>query len=102
MDPHEMVQTLLVISVVVVPALGVTARFALKPIVDAILRLKESGLISGPGDAAAQQLAVQVQELRGEVAAMQRQLGELKEAADFHRSLQQPPAGGALPNPQSE
>jgi TolA-binding protein len=102
MDPHEIVETIIVLSVVVVPALAVTARFALKPIVEAILRLKEGGLISGPGDHAAQQLVAEMRQLRGEISQMQRQINELKEGAEFHQALQEPAPGAALPAPKPE
>jgi hypothetical protein len=91
MDTHDIIQSLIVVSVVVVPALGITARFALKPIVDAILRLREGGVLPGPTDATTHQLTSQVLEMRGEIAAIQRQLTEMRDAADFHRALQQPP-----------
>ena len=43
MDMDEIIEFCVITSLVVLPALALTARFALKPIVDAILRLKEAG-----------------------------------------------------------
>ncbi len=41
MNAHDIFGLLIVLGVVVIPSLGLTARFALKPIVEAIRRLKE-------------------------------------------------------------
>ncbi|HSU17726.1 hypothetical protein [Longimicrobium sp.] len=92
MNLDSVIKLLVICSVIVLPAIAVTARFALKPIVDAILRLKEGGIL--PEGAAAGTLAGEVrlaraelQSLRDEVAAVRDEMARLQEAESFHRSL---------------
>ncbi len=47
MGPHDIFGLLIVMGVIVIPSLGLTARFALKPIVEAIRRLREPPGSSG-------------------------------------------------------
>ncbi len=78
MDSGDIIELSLVFSLVVLPALGITARLALKPIVDAILRLKE-GMDSRP--------AAEVQHLVEEVRQLRATVERLEVADSFHRSL---------------
>lgn len=94
MDVEDFLGYAMVFSLVVIPALGLTARFALKPIVDALIRLKEGGLIpsstrsleDGPA------LTAEVRRLREEVAHLQQTVARLEEAESFHRTLSAPAA----------
>jgi hypothetical protein len=72
-----------VIAVFIIPALGITARFAVKPVVDAIVRLKESF-----GEAPVGGLVERrVLELEEELRQVQEELRRLSEAEAFQRSL---------------
>lgn len=42
MDSNDIVGLVAVIAIFLVPSLGLTARFALKPIVDSVLRVREA------------------------------------------------------------
>ena len=105
MPVDDIAKLCVIFSLVVLPALAITARFALKPIVDAILRLKEGGLLSGPQNLAAGQeaplLASEVRHLRAEVAQLQQSVAQLQEAETFHRTLGEraaPPRIGPSPD----
>ena len=96
---------ILVVSLVVLPALAITARFALKPIVDAILRLREGGVLPGSPAAASSQevamLASEVRHLRDEMAQLHQSVAQLQDVESFHRSLAEPaapPKIGPAPN----
>jgi hypothetical protein len=78
--------------VVCVPVLGITARLALKPIVDAIVRLRESaggGQLSGA-------VAGRVMELEDEVRQLRSTVGRLEETVDFQQKLLAAPEAAAL------
>jgi len=104
MPVDDIIRLLLVLSIVVVPALGLTARFAIKPIVDAILRLRDGGMLSG--DTAnllgndLRQLRGQMQGLQEEVTAMREDMGRMREAESFHLALGDP-ARAALPKAET-
>lgn len=105
MRTDDIIALLLVCSLVVLPALGITARFALKPIVDAILRLKEGGVL--PGDSAAtlgagvSQTRAELHALREEVAQMRVELARVQEAESFHAALRDPAAPASLPRSET-
>ncbi len=104
MDPGDWAKLIVFLAVFVLPVLAatiiLTSRFALKPIVDAVLRLRE-GMDVRPAlpPAEVQRIAAvedEMHELRGEVR-------ELRDAVDFHTRLRagepgQPPAA-RLPVP---
>jgi len=101
----DLIKLMLVSSLVVLPALGLTVRFALRPIVDAILRLKEGGVLSPDSSAT---LAAEIREMRAqlqhthdEVAQVRQEMTRLQEAESFNLALRQPvePAA-ALPLPR--
>jgi hypothetical protein len=96
MSPDDIVKLAMITSVVVLPALAITVRFALKPIVDAILRLKEGGVLpSSPSLAGNQEVAMlasEVHQLRDEMAQLQQTVAQLQDAETFHRSLTERPA----------
>ena len=99
MNGEDVIIGALVIFLVIVPALAITARFALKPIVDALLRLKEGGLLPTPVRSAedVSMLAAEIRQLRGEVARLQETVARLEDAEGFHRTLGSAPAGNRLP-----
>ena len=103
MDMDEIIQLCVILSLVVLPAMALTARFALKPIVDAILRLKEGGVLPGsPAVAGAQDVALltsEVRHLRDEMAQLQQTVAQLQDAATFDRSLAERPAAPQIAPP---
>jgi hypothetical protein len=101
MEPNEIVKFMVICSVVVVPALGITARFALKPIVDAILRLKEGGVLPSESTFALREVTAELQHLRAEVAEMKGEMARLQEVQSFNAALREgsSPAPAALPRP---
>ena len=74
------------ILLVLVPVTGVTviltARFASKPIVDALLQLRGGGGYAGP-----KELQVQIQDLSETVEALAGEVHRLREAQAFDRKL---------------
>jgi hypothetical protein len=88
MEPKEAVLLLIMFIVFAVPALAITARLVLKPMVDAIVRLRESGggaQISGS-------VANRVLELEDEVRQLRTTVGRLEETVDFQQKLLAAPA----------
>lgn len=74
------------ILVVLIPVAGLTARFALKPVVEAIYRARE---VQGGGREAAimeQRVALLEQQLR----TLEGSVGRLADDADFRRQLEAP------------
>lgn len=70
-----------------IPVLAISARIALKPVVEAILRMKE-GL---GGDTAALQ-ARRFQRLEAELDGLRDEVEHLRDVAEFHRRLEAPGA----------
>lgn len=82
-DLTGLVAVTLGIMIVLVPVVGVTARFALKPIVEAFARMKE---IQGQEQKVAlmeQRIAL----LEEHIHSVDRNLSALQEDADFRRQL---------------
>lgn len=81
---EEMMIVLVTFFVVGVPVMGLTARLAIKPLVESILRVREAFLADSRGDqvspAEVERLEQEVQELRDEVR-------RLTEATEFDRKL---------------
>jgi hypothetical protein len=97
MEPNEIARFLVLTSVVVLPALAITARFALKPIVDAILRLKEGGVLASESAGALRDVTLELQQLRAEVAEMKGELARLQDVHSFHAALDEAREPAALP-----
>lgn len=88
MNPKDIAFLAIIFCVVCVPVLGITARIALKPIVDAIVRLRESagaGQLSGAVAGRVMELEEEVRQLRGTV-------GRLEETVEFQQKLLAAPA----------
>ncbi len=88
------------ILIVLVPVTGLTviltARFATKPIVEALSQLR-----SGQGYAAPAEMQVQIQDLSESVEALTAEVQRLREAQAFDRKLLQERAGKAEGGRQS-
>lgn len=90
-DLTSLVAVILGISIVLVPVIGLTARFALKPTVEALSRFFE-----GKGrDEALALLERRCALLESQLEAMEADLHRLKEGAEFERQL----AGGGTAHP---
>ena len=100
MDTKDALMIALMFIVFGVPALGITARFALKPIVDSIVRLRES-FGTGPGNGVVER---RVLELEDEVAQLRAGLSGLEETVAFQQQLLAGPgaAAPAIAAPSSE
>lgn len=93
MDGGEIIGLVAVLGIIVIPSLGLTARFALKPIVESVLRLRDALDRQRP--------SVEVQRislLEERVTDLQHTVEQLAESVDFHAQLRSPPPGaGRLP-----
>lgn len=87
----------LIFFVVIVPILGLTARFALKPVVDSLLALRES-LREEPKRPGRDD---RILELEEEVALLRRAVRALEEARSWDDSLLAPPGQRNRPLPES-
>ena len=99
MDTNRIIQLLLVVVVVVIPTLAATlalvARFAARPIVDAIVRLRE---LSGPPPA----------QLENRIAAVEQELRQLRDGferlatvVEYDAQLRAPDGGRVPRLPQA-
>jgi hypothetical protein len=79
----DLFEFLLVFFIVVVPIFGVTARLAIAPMVEAIIRLRES-FTGAAGSALAER---RIAELEAEVRQLRTVVDALEEAEMFHRQL---------------
>lgn len=83
--------------IVLIPITGLTARFALKPVMEALGKYRES-----QGDRQMQQLLERrVSLMEEQMHSMDRSLRELVEESEFRRELETPKQR-ALPTPQPE
>jgi len=82
MDPKDAVLLLIMFIVFAVPALAITARMVMKPIVDAIVRLRETG-----GARVTDTVANRVLELEEEVRQLRAGLTSLEQTVDFQQKL---------------
>src|SRR4051812_45375090 len=76
MDPKDAVLLGVFSIVVCVPVLAITARIALKPIVDSLVRLREAGYGSPGGGGAVERRVI---ELEDEVKQLRQSLSGLEE-----------------------
>ena len=86
-DITSLVAVIMGISIVLIPVIGLTARFALKPTVEALSKFFE---------AKGQEETIAIMErrqalLEAQVEQMDHQLRRLNEAQEFDRQLQSPP-----------
>jgi hypothetical protein len=81
------------ISIVLIPVIGLTARFALKPTVEALSRIFESR----GADEGLQILERRIALLEQQVEAFEGSLSRLEEGAEFDRQL----TSGETRDPQS-
>ena len=81
---EEWLAFLITLIVVGIPVMGLTARFAVKPIVESILRMREAFLEESRDDAVT---VADVQRLEREIDELRGQVHRLTEATEFDRKL---------------
>ncbi len=86
MDRRELFSYIFLVVVLGIPALAVSARIALRPIVEALVRLREEFSRVG-SDARTAVLEAEVGHLRAETDALRDELRALQSATDFDRQL---------------
>jgi len=82
MDPKDAFMMLMMFIVFAVPALAITARMVMKPIVEAIVRLRETG-----GGRVSDTVANRVLELEEEVRQLRASMTSLEQTVDFQQKL---------------
>ena len=88
-DLVALVSSILGISVVLVPVIGITARFALKPLVEALAKVFEAREL----DESVKILERRVELQEHQIEALQDSLEQLTDAREFERQLAAPPPG---------
>ncbi len=91
-DIVALVSVSLGISIVLVPVIGLTARFALKPVVEALARVFESRSV----DETVRILERRVELQEQQIEALQSSVKLLSETQEFDRQLAAPRAGGTV------
>jgi hypothetical protein len=92
-DLTALVSVILGISIVLVPVIGLTARFALKPMVEALARVFESR----SSDETVRILERRVELQEQQIEALQSSMKLLSETQEFDRQLAAPRAGETAP-----
>ena len=82
MEMAELMRFVVVVSVVFIPSLAFAARFALKPIVESILRLRE-GFVAQDNS----YMQKQIERLERELDDLRSKLDHLESAGEFDRAL---------------
>ena len=72
-----------IVVLVFIPALALTARFALRPIVEAIIRLREGLMGGSTGSFPTDRMAA----IEAELAEIRREIRKLAEVREFNREL---------------
>jgi len=85
-DITALVAVILGISIVLVPVIGLTARFALKPAVEALAKLFENKQL----DETVRILERRVELQEHQIEALQTTVQQLSDARDFERALAAP------------
>ena len=83
MRPDDIAKMVVFISVFAVPAIGITARFALKPIVDSIIRLRETFAETSHVHIDNEEIRM----LRHEVGELKESVKQLRDVVEFDRQL---------------
>ncbi len=86
MDRRELFSYIFLVVVLGIPALAVSARIALRPIVEALARLREEFSRVG-SDARSAVLEAEVGHLRAETDALREELRALQSTTAFDRQL---------------
>jgi len=85
MDVKDLIAFMAFTALVFVPALALTARFALRPIVESIVRLREAFAAQPVPPAAAD--PEQLRLLQQEVADLRMSVEHLRDVVEFERAL---------------
>lgn len=89
-DLTALVSVIMGVSIILIPVIGLTARFALKPTVEALSRIFEGR----ERDASVQMLERRVALLEQQLDAVESTLGNVTEAASFDAQLRGGPDQG--------
>lgn len=92
-DIVALVSVILGISIVLVPVIGLTARFALKPVVEALARVFESRSV----DETVRILERRVELQEQQIEALQSSLKQIADTQDFDRQLSAPVTAAPTP-----
>ena len=92
-DLTAIVAIIMGISIVLVPVIGLTARFALKPLVESMGHFFQAKNTEESVRILERRMALLEQHLE----SMDTTLSRIGEAADFHRELRSTHSGGAAP-----
>ena len=85
-DLTEIIAVFMGISIVLIPVIGLTARFAIKPVVEALTK----GLESRGQDETVRILERRIALLEAQVESMEHSVARVEEAADFEARLRRP------------
>ena len=92
-DLTSLVAVILGISIVLVPVAGLTARYVLKPVVDALGRFQQGRT----GEETLQLMDRRMSLLEAQMEGLQHSVDRLVEVSEFNAELRSPRHGGELP-----
>ena len=97
-DFVPLVAVVMGISVILVPVIGFTARYVLRPFQDALAQYVQGSANNDSVRILERRMALMEQQLEG----MEGTLNRIAEAADFHRELRTPQGAPALSAPPND
>ncbi len=84
---EDILAMLLISLIVFVPVAGITARFALKPLIDSVIRIAEMRRSTEDVRILERRIALLEQEMNG----LKGEMHEIGEQKEFYRKLSEPP-----------
>ncbi len=101
MDSSDITGIIFGVMLIGIPMLGFTAKMVMRPLVDAIIRLREAGIMTGPAQQQQQMMIAdpRLTELQEEVHSLQKAVQRLVDAEAFNRQLNAGEKRASLPAP---
>ncbi len=100
MTPDDILGYVVVAAIVIIPGLAISARIALRPIVESIARLRE--LTASAESDRSRALQAEIEDLRAVTAELKDEVRALREGGEFYRALQAPPGTPGTATSRSE
>ena len=92
MNPDSIAELIAVVGLILIPSIGLTARFALKPIIESMLKIREALDRQRPPVEDPRLDAIEAR-----LAGLENAVERIATAAEFDARLRAPAAAGALP-----
>jgi len=92
MNPDSIAELIAVVGLILIPSIGLTARFALKPIIESMLKIREALDRQRPSAEDSRLAAIEAR-----LAGVENAVERIAAVAEFDARLRAPVAAGVLP-----